>query len=396
MKTDSGPGRLSIEADSLQFRTEMAEKGVHILLSLPNATAATAEMDQLYTKYIPRCKRSTLRVVSRKLTARAEARRRAKNEDHDDIVDEQEDIVDADVEVLGDDEVAKCGDGGGTNDVTSDSQKAKKICNVSITNLDLGNIVNGFSDDPIELRPFDYSFRRGTIVNTWKAVGFVPMTANAVNDPKVRYELGDGGAPEKVQRRMEALEKEYAVSGKKLTAIGMNGHLLDAEMPKVVKQAPISDTSEAKIQKMVDEGVVGKAGKWFKVGVCVANGKEVLEAVRRVKVKVAEEAAAKECKAQETADFVKWMALKEFVKWYGDDQKVDKDGYPLLTKKAAVAIVKLLLPRIAPDLKLNDFKTLKKCVKWLGDLAGGTTWVTEMRAVEDSYSNNEMPLRRLF
>lgn len=176
----------------------------------------------------------------------------------------------------------------------------------------------------------------------------------------------------------------------------MNGHLLDAEMPKVVKQAPISDTSEAKIQKMVDEGVVGKAGKWFKVGVCVANGKEVLEAVRRVKVKVAKEAAAKECKAQETADFVKWMALKEFVKWYGDDQKVDKDGYPLLTKKAAVAIVKLLLPRIAPDLKLNDFKTLKKCVKWLGDLAGGTTWVTEMRAVEDSYSNNEMPLRRLF
>ena len=92
------------------------------------------------------------------------------------------------------------------------------------------------------------------------------------------------------------------------------------------------------------------------------------------------------------------MALKEFVRWYGDDQKVDKDGYPLLTKKAAVAIVKLLLPRIAPTLKLKDYTTLKKCSKWLGDLAGGTTtWVTEMKAIEESYDNaNSMPLRRLF
>ena len=46
VKTDSGPGRLSVEADSLEFRTEMAEKGVHILLSLPNATAATEEGEE--------------------------------------------------------------------------------------------------------------------------------------------------------------------------------------------------------------------------------------------------------------------------------------------------------------------------------------------------------------
>ncbi len=47
VKTDSGPGRLSKESVSIEFREEMAAKGVHIFLSLPNGTAATAEMDQL-------------------------------------------------------------------------------------------------------------------------------------------------------------------------------------------------------------------------------------------------------------------------------------------------------------------------------------------------------------
>jgi len=35
-KTDAGPGRLSNEAESIDFWTEMAAMGVHILLSLPN------------------------------------------------------------------------------------------------------------------------------------------------------------------------------------------------------------------------------------------------------------------------------------------------------------------------------------------------------------------------
>ena len=55
VKTDAGPGRLSKEAESIDFRTEMAAMGAHILLSLPNGTAATAEMDQLYSKFKPRC-----------------------------------------------------------------------------------------------------------------------------------------------------------------------------------------------------------------------------------------------------------------------------------------------------------------------------------------------------
>ncbi len=47
-----------------------------------------------------------------------------------------------------------------------------------------------------------------------------------------------------------------------------------------------------------------------------------------------------------------------------------------------MAIEKVLMPKVAPILKLGKFTTLKSCTKWLGDLAGGTTWVDEMKVME--------------
>jgi hypothetical protein len=60
VKMDAGPGHLSKEANSIDFHEEMAALGIHILLSLPNGMAATAEMDQLYFKFNPRCSDSTI------------------------------------------------------------------------------------------------------------------------------------------------------------------------------------------------------------------------------------------------------------------------------------------------------------------------------------------------
>ena len=74
-KTDAGPGRLASEAESLDFRLRMWELGFIILLSIPNATAATAEMDQAYATFQPECKKSTQRVASMKLAARVEIRK---------------------------------------------------------------------------------------------------------------------------------------------------------------------------------------------------------------------------------------------------------------------------------------------------------------------------------
>ena len=41
LKTDAGPGRLSKDAESWEFREQMHDKGLVILLGLPNGTAAT-------------------------------------------------------------------------------------------------------------------------------------------------------------------------------------------------------------------------------------------------------------------------------------------------------------------------------------------------------------------
>ena len=48
--------------------------------------------------------------------------------------------------------------------------------------------------------------------------------------------------------------------------------------------------------------------------------------------------------------------------------------------------MKVLLPRIDPTKKVLEYKTMGKCVDWLMSLAGGTTWETEMEAVNKQYA----------
>ena len=62
---------------------------------------------------------------------------------------------------------------------------------------------------------------------------------------------------------------------------------------------------------------------------------------------------------------------------------MDGESHPVMTRTCAVAIVKVLMPTVALTMKVSDFATLKSCTKWLGELAGGTTWVDEMRAFEE-------------
>ena len=52
-KTGTGPGRLSSEGASIEFREAFQAMGVHILLSLPNGTECTAELDQIYSQFKP-------------------------------------------------------------------------------------------------------------------------------------------------------------------------------------------------------------------------------------------------------------------------------------------------------------------------------------------------------
>jgi len=180
-KTDGGPGRLSKEAERIDFQEKMAAMGVHILLSLPNGTAATAEMDQLYLKLKPRCKDSTICIAGVKMAIRLAARKKHAEEKKNRAgkrVDSMEESSESDSE-------------------TPCKKKGRRsACNVSIGNRDLANIVNGFPGNELVNKPFDYTFTRQNIINSWIAVGFLSMTANAVNNLKVRFELGEGGRAE--------------------------------------------------------------------------------------------------------------------------------------------------------------------------------------------------------
>jgi hypothetical protein len=367
IKTDAGPGRLSKEASSIEFRDHMATKGVHILLSLPNATASTAEMDKFFEKFKPACGKSALRLAAKKMQMRMEVRMEVQNNNADAVID-----VDA-------------SDASSSEDEDEPNERKKKggqsICNVSFSNFDLANLVNGWPDDPVELRPFDYHFTKEGIIGSWLAVGFLPMTGKAAEDPKVRHELGEGGAPPAAARRLAALNKEYIISATTLTAMGFNGELLDCELPKVKKQ-PVFRDEEAQIQHIVDNKLLNKAGGLYKTGLIVANCRVVLEAGKRM--------AELEKKAKEKVELKKNLesnkrgceARKAHADWVLAGSPVDVSGHPRLNKKDSLALVKFLLPKvdILGELKLKDFNSMKKCNVWLGEIGRGMTWDEHMLA----------------
>jgi hypothetical protein len=364
----------------MEFREQMATRGVHIFLSLPNGTSCTAEMDQLFEKFKPACSKSALRVASKKMKLRMEVRMAEKNT-RTNVVDLNEDESD---------EYKESDD----SDDDNGKRKERSICNVSFSNLDLANLVNGWPDDPVELRPFDYHFTTERIIKTWIAVGFLPMTGNAVNDPKVRHELGDGGAPPEAAIRMKALNMEYRKTARVLTGMGFNGAMLDVKLQKVKAAAAFED-NEAKIQYLVENRLINKAGGLYKTGTIVANCHVVNEGNRRV----AElEKKAKEVKLMKKADQSVDLlnkAKRAHAEWVSKGRLVDENGSPNLDRPSSYSVVKFLLPRIdiKGELKLKDFGTMKKCNKWLGEIGRGMTWDEHMEAaVEESRADLGAPL----
>jgi len=55
------------------------------------------------------------------------------------------------------------------------------------------------------------------------------LTGNAALDPKFKYELGDGEAPEEAQKRMELLVADYEKGAGELDHAGFNCGVMDLE-----------------------------------------------------------------------------------------------------------------------------------------------------------------------
>ncbi len=65
----------------------MATKGMHTLLSLPNATAFTAEMDKFFKILKPACAKSALCLAAKKMQMRMEVRVNVRNDNADAVID---------------------------------------------------------------------------------------------------------------------------------------------------------------------------------------------------------------------------------------------------------------------------------------------------------------------
>ena len=150
------------------------------------------------------------------------------------------------------------------------------------------------------------------------------------------------------------------------------------------------------IEALMKKGGANKAGSLFRVGISVANCPVVLETLRRTKEQAEKVKEQKEKSRQVTEDGKVKAALEAFGKWCGDGMKLDGESHPVMTRTCALAIVKVLMPAVALTLKVCDFTTLKKCAKWLGEIAGGTTWVDEMMAIRERNELEEVQPTDLF
>ena len=65
------------------------------------------------------------------------------------------------------------------------TSRTPSLCNVSLGNLNLTHIMNGFSGENITLHSFDKTFTKSNIKSWFQAVGFLPMPRKALDNPKV-------------------------------------------------------------------------------------------------------------------------------------------------------------------------------------------------------------------
>ncbi len=137
----------------------------------------------------------------------------------------------------------------------------------------------------------------------------------------------------------------------------------------------LEEGKEAKIQHIIDNRLINKAGGLYKNGLIIANAQVVLEAAKRIAVL---DAKAKEnTELKKKNDVVKrdGKAQKAHREWVHEGRLVDGDGNPKLNRKSAHVIVRFLLSRvdIKGELKMKDFNSMKACVKWLGEVKRGMT-----------------------
>ena len=322
LKLDAGPGRIVSSEDILLKREQLFERGLIIIMGLPNATSVQQEMDALYGPFKSATYARGEKVVQQKLRCRGLARR---------------------------------------NGIKVPSA----VLNLDFN--DLATIVNGRPDDDARDRPFDCHFTKEKILWSWAKVGFVPFTRNCLNNKRVRKELGQHTADE----GLENLQRKYDLLVNVIEGNGFNPGIFDAAIP-TASHVERAQTEEAQAEELVkSQKAFSASGQWNhcesrigNAGVTIRAQKKQLELNETAKTKVASKKSEAQLKALEKAQ----IALAKFE--LNSHSMNDKDWGD---------VIRWVLPEAKVEFLLKDLKKKEDILAKLATLPNDwTTYIPRM------------------
>jgi hypothetical protein len=232
LKLDAGPGRIVSSEVVLAKRDELFQRGLIIVMGLPNATSVQQEMDALYGPFKSATYSRGEKVVQQKLKERGLARRNGE-------------------------------------------RLSSTVLNLDFS--DLPTIVNGTVDDAISDKPFDLHFTKEKILWSWAKIGFVPFTRSCLNNRKVRKELGQ----KKADKALEDLQLRYDVLVDSIEGDGFNPGIFDAVIPTAV-HVQRSETHAEQVEDLLKEGKAFSAsGQWNYCNSRIGNAGVTIQAQKR-------------------------------------------------------------------------------------------------------------------
>jgi hypothetical protein len=324
LKVDAGPGRIVTSDAILSKREQLFERGLIILMGLPNATSVQQEMDALYGPFKSATYRRGEKVVQDKLRIRGLARKNGE-------------------------------------------RIPKAVLNLDFN--DLATIVNGKPEDNRCDKPFDWIFTKEKIQKSWAKVGFVPFTRNCLKDKKVRKELGQQTENEE----LENLQLKYDLLCDLNEGDRFNHGIFDATIPTAA-HVNRANTEEEQVEELLKAGKAFSAsGQWNlcdsrigNAGVTLKAQKRQLEMNENARLKIANKKSEAQSKMLDKA----LRALEKFE--LHSHSMTDKDWGDVIRWVLPAANVDFLLK----DLKKKDeimakLATLPKC--W-------TTYIPRLQA----------------
>jgi hypothetical protein len=326
LKLDAGPGRIVSSEAILMKREEFFERGLIILMGLPNATSVQQEMDALYGPFKSATYARGEKVVQEKLRKRGLARR--------------------------------------------NGEQLQGATTLNLDFSDLAMIVNGKPDDRLCDRPFECHFTKEKILWSWAKVGFVPFSRSCLKNVKVRKELGQHTKDE----GLENLQLRYDVLVDVVETGGFNPGIFDAAIPSAV-HVERALTEDEQVEALLKGGKAFSAsGQWNMCDSRIGNAGVTLKAQKK-QLQLNEEARLQVARKKNELQSKALDKAQQALKKYQTDEGT-------LNEKDWGDVIRWVLPEAKVTFLLKDLKKKEQILAKLATLPNH--WTSYIPACNDT------------